>query len=175
MLVSNTSTLVLLAKATLLEVWIAHTGPIAIPADVQDEATKNREYYDALIIKKFIDDKKILVQKAPLPKIQAVMKNFRLDIGEAAAYALFNPKKHEALMTDDGELIKVCKIEGIPFVGALGIAAALYKKGIVSRETALEKIENLRRIGRYSNEVYAYFHKLIHGEHYGNCCCTTGH
>lgn len=175
MLVSNTSTLVLLAKTTLLEVWITHAGPIVIPLDVQEEATKNKEYYDALIIKKFIDDKKILVQKAPLPKIQAVMKEFRLDIGEAAAYALFNPKKHEALMTDDGELIKVCKIEGIPFVGALGIAAALYKKGILSQEIALKKIENLWRIGRYRIEVYTYFHKLIQGEHHGNCCCTTGH
>lgn len=62
-----------------------------------------------------------------------ILSQFRLDEGEAATYALFDAKRHKAILTDDGELIKLSKKE------------------------ALSKLENLHGIGRYSKGLYEHF------------------
>lgn len=166
-IVSNASTLILLARSTLLQIWLEHVQ-IIIPIEVHDETILGKETYDARLIKKLVDEKSILVQSAPKAKIESVMKDFRLDIGEAAAYALFDNKKHTAIMTDDAELIKLCKLEGIDFVGAMGIVVALYNKHILNKVEALEKLDKLHEIGRYSQEIYSYFRNLIEGGQNGN-------
>ena len=48
-------------------------------------------------------------------RTRGLMWRTRLDEGEAATYALFNDKRHKAILTDDGELIKLCKLEKVPF------------------------------------------------------------
>ena len=60
-------------------------------------------------------------------------------------------------MTDDGELIKLCKIENIPFIVAMAVVVRLAKKDKISRAEALEKLSKLYGYGRYSEEIYKYF------------------
>ena len=87
MLVSNTSTLVLLAKVGCLERFITMSPPIVIPRQVKSEAFA-KESYDARLIDKLITAGKIVVKDAETQKTAQIMTQFRLDIGEAAAYAL---------------------------------------------------------------------------------------
>ncbi len=60
-------------------------------------------------------------------------------------------------MTDDGELIKLCKISQIPFLCSLAIVIRMYEKNILTKKEALEKINNLAKYGRYSKEIIEYY------------------
>ena len=147
MFVSNTSTLILLGKVTVLQSFVDSVDLIII--------------FEVLLIEKEIERGKIVVQKSDAQKAKSVKLEFNLDQGEAAAYSLFDGRKHGAILTDDRELIKLCRIERIPFVCALAIIVRLYEKKIVDRRFALEKIDKLVEIGRYSKEIVHYFKKEV--------------
>ncbi|MBI2664131.1 hypothetical protein HYX10_02190 [Candidatus Woesearchaeota archaeon] len=157
MFVSNTLTLVLLAKINCLEKFIQVSPLIAIPGEVKAEAMFEKDSYYARYIMRLINSKKIVVQKASEQKVKQIMAEFRLNTGEAAAYALFDRKKHKAILTDDGELIKLCKLEGVPFISSMAVIISLHEKGKLAREAALEKLKELNTIGRYSSDLYEYF------------------
>ena len=157
MLVSNTSTLVLLAKVGCLETFMEIAPTIIIPEEVKREALFEKESYYARLIEKLIHEKKIKVIAANKKEITKVISSFRLDEGEAAAYALFDQKKHKAILTDDGELIKLCKLEKIPFMCALAIAIRLYEKKKITKEKTLKILKELHTIGRYKERLYEHF------------------
>jgi len=60
-------------------------------------------------------------------------------------------------LTDDGELIKLCKIENIPFIVAMAVVIRLFKKRKIDKKEAIDKLEKLYGYGRYSEEIYKYF------------------
>ena len=49
------------------------------------------------------------MEKGDNEVIGKVIKQFKLHKGEASAYSIFKKKTHKALLTDDRELIKLCK------------------------------------------------------------------
>lgn len=157
MLVSNTSTIVLLAKVGCLEAFIEISPTIEIPIQVRKEALFDKDSYYAKLIQKLAHDRKIKVVHVNENKITVIMSNFKLDKGEAAAYAVFNNKKHNAILTDDGELIKLCKLENVPFICAMAVIIRLFEKKKLSKEDTLNKLEDLHRIGRYSEKLYEHF------------------
>ena len=134
---------------------------IEIPSQVKQEALFHSNSYYAMLTQKLIHEGKIKVIYIDKDRLSSIMENFRLDEGEAAAYALFNNKKHKAILTDDGELIKLCKLQGIPFICAMAIIITLYEKKVLSKEKAFEKLKRLNEIGRYSKELYEYFKKEV--------------
>jgi len=157
MLVSNTSTLVLLAKIGCLEVFIGISPTITIPVQVKKEALFEKDSYYAKLIEKLIQHKKITIAQADKKQTNKIMSEFKLDEGEAAAYALFDIRKHDAILTDDGELIKLCKLENVPFICAMAVVIRLYEIKKLSKKEALDKLEDLHKIGRYSEKLYEYF------------------
>ena len=161
MLVSNTSTLVLLAKIGCLETFIEVSPIIEIPIQVKLEAIFDKESYYARLIQKLIQQKKIKVVQVEETKIKNIMSQFRLDKGEAATYFMYDNKRHKAILTDDGELIKLCKLERVPFICAMAVVIILFEKRILSREEAMDKLEDLHKIGRYSQELYEYFKREV--------------
>ena len=140
---------------------MAVSPPIQIPLQVKEEALFEKDSYDAKLIHKLIKTNKIQVVGADLSKVKRVLSEFRLDEGEAAAYVIFDYKKHDALLTDDGELIKLCKLQNIPFMCAMAVIILLYEKKLLTKERTLEKLEELNIIGRYSKELYDYFKKEV--------------
>lgn len=161
MLVSNTSTLVLLAKIGCLEQFIEISPPIQIPEQVRREALFERDSFYAKLIGKLIESKKIAIMHVKKDEISRIISEFRLDEGEAATYALFDKKKHKAILTDDGELIKLCKLENVHFVCAMAIVIRLCERSRLSKNDALEKLELLNKIGRYSDKLYEHFKQKV--------------
>ena len=157
MLVSNTSTLVLLAKVKCLEAFIKTSPLIEIPSQVEKEALFEKDSYYARLIQKLIKDEKIKIVSASKNKITEIISQFKLGEGEAATYALFNNKRHDAVLTDDGELIKLCKLEKLPFICAMAVVIRLFENKILSKEEAINKLKELHIIGRYSKELYEHF------------------
>lgn len=161
MLASNTSTLVLLAKVDCLEIFMESSPKIEIPDEVRVEALFHEETYYARLIKKLIQENKIKVNKVDTIKTREIMKDFRLDLGEAATYIMYDKKRHKAILTDDGELIKLCKLEGIPFICAMAVIIKLYEDNKLTKDETMIKLNKLNEIGRYSKNLYEYFIKLL--------------
>ena len=59
------------------------------------------------------------------------------------------------------ELIKLCKLEKAPFLCAMAIIIRLFEKNKLSKELAAEKLEELYKIGRYSEKLYEHFKKEV--------------
>ena len=157
MLVSNTSTLVLLAKIGCLEAFIDISPTIIIPVQVKQEALFEKESYYARQIQKLIDAQKIKLANVNENQINEIISQFRLDAGEAATFVLFDKNRHDAIITDDGELIKLCKLEKVPFICAMAVVIRLFEIKKLSKETTINKLEDLNIIGRYSEKIYEHF------------------
>lgn len=157
MLVSNTSTLVLLAKIGCLETFIGISPIIEIPVQVKQEALFEKNSYYAKLIERLIQEKKIIAIPVNKSIIKKIISQFNLDEGEAAAFAMFNREKHKAILTDDWELIKLCKLEKVPFICAMAVVSRLFEKKKILKEEALDKLKQLHTIGRYSQQIYEHF------------------
>ncbi|MFH0875551.1 MAG: hypothetical protein V1859_06430 [archaeon] len=161
MFVSNTSTLILLAKIGLLRKFLEGKHEVIIPQEVYIEFIEKENSFDAKLIKKEIDEKRIYVKTCDKKIYSNILREFRLHEGEAAAYSLFDVNKHKAILTDDGELIKLCRLSQIPFVCSMAIVINLYKNEKITKAQAKEKIDMLFTIGRYSKDIYEYFIKEV--------------
>lgn len=160
MLVSNSSTIILIAKITLLPKFLDTIKNVAITDIIYEEITK-KDSFENLIIKKEIENGRIKVNPIKERFYLDILKQFKLDEGEASTFALYDNKKYEGILTDDRELIKLCKINSIPFISAMAMVVMLFTKKIINKDEALEKIEKLQGYGRYSNDVYNYFKNMV--------------
>lgn len=151
-LILDTSTLILIAKIDLLDLLIAK-AIVKIPVAVKEEATRKRDLADARLITRLIEEKKIKVVKiSGSAWARKLMDDFRLGVGEAEAITL--AKEENAILgIDDGPAIKVCKVAGVLFTNSLGLLFRFYEKGEVDRESALAKIERLKKYGWYREDL----------------------
>ena len=156
MLISNSSTLILIAKITMLSKFLDSIKSIAITDIVYEEILK-KDSFDGLIIKKEVEKGRIKIENIDFKQYADVIKQFKIDEGEASTFALCTSKKHDGILTDDKELIKLCKVESIKFTSAMAIVVMLLNKKIIDKNEAIEKIEKLQGFGRYSDDIYNYF------------------
>lgn len=164
MLFVDASTLILVAKAEMLDLLIEESRePIAISTEVEKEAIR-KNTFDALLVRKRVEEKKIAVKKV---KDQAMVKRTMLDFnmhkGEAETIALCIKNKGKYVATDDYNAMKACSVLNIAYVTSLGILQQLYKNKKLSREQALLKFEALVRYGRFSDEIINDFRKRLEG------------
>ncbi len=155
MIVFDASTLILLAKAELLEKFLEGLQLEAVaPREVVREACEEKQSLDALVIKRLISEKRITVEPLKERKLfQRIRRDLGLGSGEAEAIALAVAKKAQIVATDDKNAINACKLVGVPFTSALSILERMYEKGIVDRQEALLKLEILEREGRYKQSM----------------------
>ena len=159
MLVSNASTLILLAKVSIIRKFLNEFGEVTIPVEVEKEIAEG-DMFDSKLLRKEIEENHIIV-KAIKSGTSNITKEFRIHKGEAEAYILYNECNAKAILTDDGELIKLCKLFEIPFINALAIITRMYEKGILTHAEACEYLQKLNDYGRYSKEVYNYFKQEV--------------
>ncbi len=157
MIVSNASTLILLAKINSLSIFLGDINKLAIPKVVYSEIAAKKDSFEFLLVNKEIEKKRIVLIDVEREKYSKLLQQFKLDEGEAAAYALLKKIKGKAILTDDGELIKLCKIENVPFITAMAVIVKLFKKKILTKTDAFEKLEKLYDYGRYSKYIYDFF------------------
>lgn len=153
LVVSDSSTLILMAKSDLLDNAITFFGGITIPRAVALEVVeKGRMREDALLVKQRIINKKIKVEQTDERKRKELSINFNIDEGEAEAMALYMKLKAELLGIDDGKAIKVCKILGIKTFTCLSLLVFLAQIKAISVEEAKIKISALDRIAAYTKD-----------------------
>jgi predicted nucleic acid-binding protein len=155
MLVFDASTLILVAKVELLDLFLASVGPeVAVPAEVARECCGVKKTLDALMIQKALDNAKIKVKVVKDKKLVTKLQtDFSLGKGEAEAIALALKEKAQLVGIDDKNGINSCKLLGLGFTTALAILVRSREKGLMGRDAALAKLAALARNGRYKDSI----------------------
>jgi predicted nucleic acid-binding protein len=153
MIVFDSSTLLLLAKAGLLDDFISdYSGEIIIPMEVKKESCDRKDSFDSLLIQERIDEKKIKALKVHNTKLcEKFMQDFSIAKGEAEALVLAFEEKAALLAVDDKNAIKASKILKIPFTTAISILVRLAERGIIDINKAKEGLGLLAAYGRYKD------------------------
>src|ERR1700683_2529858 len=138
MFVFDASTLILVAKVELLDLFLASIGPeVAVPAEVARECCGAKKTLDALMIQKALDDARIKVKVVKNKKLVAKLQtDFSLGMGEAEAIALGLKEKAPLVGIDDKNGINACKLLGLGFVTALAILVRSHEKALVDSNDA---------------------------------------
>ena len=155
MIIFDASTLILIAKGELLDLFISHAGvPVVIPGEVERERCGSKKLLDAVMIQKALDESRIktvtIKNHRAVAKLQA---DFCLGRGEAEAIALALNEKAQLLGIDDKNGINACKLLGIAFTTAVGILIRSREKGLLEEPEALEKLALLAKHGRYKDSI----------------------
>jgi len=155
MLILDTSTLILIAKIELLDVFLKDIGmEIAIPQAVEDECCGGKKTLDALFIRKALDESRLKVRGVRNRKLVAKLKeDFSMGRGESEAIALALQEKALLVGIDDKSGMNACKLAGIPFTTAIGILVRSREKGLIGRGDALAKLAALAKFGWYRNAI----------------------
>ncbi|MGM0367091.1 MAG: hypothetical protein ACQEP2_00750 [Actinomycetota bacterium] len=157
LIIFDSSTLFLLAKVDILQLVLKQY--IGVIPEIVKKEVLFKETMDARIIKRFISEGKIKLNKNPNKKvIEKVCKDFPLGKGEAAALVLAR-KNNYIFATDDGLAIKVCKIFNIKFVTAIHFLIGAH----IDKKIALAKLNLLQEFGRYSIDIIKDAKKRIIG------------
>ena len=164
MIVFDASTLILLAKIELLEVFVSSfSGGISIPEIIRDEVcAKGRE--ETPLLTRLIEEKKIHVSKVKADKeIRKLMDDFHIDAGEAAAIILALDEKASLVATDDRNAIRACKALKLDFTTAIAILIRAFEKNLIDKAEALIKLQKLESVARYNRAIIEEAEKLIEG------------
>ena len=151
MIIFDASTLILLIKIDLLELFISdYKGNLVIPKKVKTEVcVEGRE--ETPYLKKLIQESRIEVLAAKSQRQKRkLMADFNIDEGEAGALLLTLQKEADLIATDDRNAIRAAKLLKIDFVTAVSFLVRAAEKKLIERDVALFKLEKLQVFGRYS-------------------------
>lgn len=155
MIVFDASTLILIAKIEILSGFLESVGfPVCVPGQVAKESCAIKQSFDALLIRKSLDESTIRVVAVRDRKlVTKLRRDFGLGIGEAEAIALAHFEKAALIGMDDKNGINLCKLLGIPFTAAIGILVRMHEKELLTTEQALLKLTQLGQPGRYKRSI----------------------
>jgi len=152
-IISDACSLILLAKATALEI-LTNEVKIIIPPSVYQEAVikgEDKGYPDALIIKNLVSRKIIKIIQLKRKKAFEIT----LGKGEEDVLSLAQEIKFDLLLLDDKKAIKVSNSLNLPFTISPKVVVNLFQKRKIRKEKAIESLEVLRIEGRYSPDIIA--------------------
>jgi len=151
--ISDACSLILLAKATVLEILANEVRIVTSPSVYQEAVIKGekRGHPDALIIKKLVSQKKIEIISLKQKKTFGVT----LGEGEEEILALTQEVKFDLLLLDDKKAINVSKSLSLPFTISPKVVISLAQKKKIAKEKAIQALEILRIEGRYSPDIIA--------------------
>lgn len=172
MLIFDASTLILLAKTELLDVFLADfQGTALLPRAVEAECVGGRPRPDGMLIQHRIQEGRLTVEEVRQPRVIArLMQDFRLGLGEAEALALALEKEGVAAVvaTDDRNAIRACKVLRVGFVTSLGILVRAVEKRLLTPDDGKRLLRRLASYGRFRaeliDEVSHQMEGILHGK-----------
>ena len=154
LVVSDSSTLILLAKSGLLDHALVYFSGIAIPSEVDAEIAEGLRggHEDALLIRERIRQGKIRVVAATLESTLRLQNEYGLGVGEAASIAAYLRLNADLFGVDDGKAIRVCRLLGVRFFTALSLSIHLSKTIPFPKGDAIACVGELEKHGRYTKD-----------------------
>lgn len=153
-IVADSSSLILLAKCSLLGEVSSRFDVHGPPAVLEETATGNlaKKYPDAFLIASMIDRSQVNVTR---PTESRLSLPFPIHRGEKEALLLSLQYDKTLLATDDGKAIKAARFLNIPFIISPKLVVELARRGWIPFDRARASLEKLGKIGRYSPEILA--------------------
>jgi len=164
MVVFDSSTMILLARIDMLEVFISnYHGKVLIPERVRAEVLiQGRE--ETHLVAKLIEDSKIHVLRVKNSKlVNKLMNDFSIDAGEAEAVTLVLQEKASLVATDDRNAIRACKILKVDFTTAIIFLLRAFEKNLIEKDEAIAKLQKLISIARYEQAIIEDARRRIEG------------
>jgi predicted nucleic acid-binding protein len=164
MLIFDSSTLILLARVDVLDLFLSSFGgEVVIPEKVRLEVIR-QDKVEVESISRYIADNKILVMKVNnVALVKKLMVDFSIDGGEAEMLTLAGEQNAGIVATDDRNAIRACKTLKIEFVTAMAFLIRAVEKGLLSKDEGMRKLRMLQSIGRYSKQILDDAALQIHG------------
>jgi predicted nucleic acid-binding protein len=154
MFVFDASTLILIAKIELLDLFLGSISMVvAVPRAVERECCGGKKTLDGLIIRKAMDEDRIHVLSAESRLAGQLQQDFSLGRGEAEAIVLAVREKARMIGMDDKNGINACKLLGVQFTTAVGILLRSREKGLIDSAEALHRLSALAKHGRYRKAI----------------------
>ncbi len=164
MIAFDASTLILLAKVELLEIFISDfKGRLLMPDKVREEVlTGERE--ESSLINRLIQEKKIQTLNVKEAKTtRKLMEDFGLHVGEAEALILAMQEGATLVATDDRNAIKACKLLKLEFTTPIAFLIRAFERRLIGQSEALLKLKKLALVGRYGKAIVEDATKRIKG------------
>lgn len=170
MWIFDSSTLILLAKVELLDLFLDDVPEVPrLPRAVEAESASDPSRPDGVLIRQRIEEGRLRVEEVVQRSVTTrLLHDFRLGRGEAEALAMALEGEDPAVVvTDDRNAIRACKVLRIDFVTSLGILVRAVEKGVLSRDDGIRCLEKLRSYGRFKAEVVEEVSRQIGGTAHG--------
>ena len=151
LVVSDSSSLILMAKAELLKI-ACQQFIVEIPTEVYQEAVtagKELNKADAFIIEQAIKKEKIIVKEVKEKKTGNDLILLGLGKGEEAAIQLYLQEKAQLLLIDDLPGIQAAKMLEVAWVTAVSLTVKFVEKKKITREEGMDCLKILQKNGRY--------------------------
>ena len=164
MIVFDASTLILLAKIDVLDLFISeYRGQVLIPEKVKEEVLQRGSVETPQIAGLIEGGKVEVLEIEDRSLLKKLMDDFNIDSGEAEAVALALHKGAAFVATDDRNAIRACKFLKIDFVTAISILIRAVEKRLLNKKEAILKLEKLESVGRYKGPIIADARRQIKG------------
>lgn len=170
MLIFDASTLILLAKAEFLDIFLDDfKGTPLIPKAVESESTHDPNRPDSVLIQERIREGRLSVQEVQQPgALSRLLQDFRLGSGEAEAILLALERGDASIVaTDDRNAIRACKVLRVEFVTSLTLLVRSVEKGLLGPRDGMRFLERLERFGRFKAEIIEEVSRQIGGTAHG--------
>jgi len=153
-MIADSSSLILLAKCSLLEIVCGLFDVFVPPSAAAEVASEDlvRKYPDAVLISDLISKETIKVQS---PGCAGFTMPISLHQGEEDALVLAIKLGRPLFATDDGKAIKAARFLKVPFIITPKIVVELFRLQKISFKKARSSLEKLGKIGRYSPDIIA--------------------
>ena len=164
MFLFDASTLILLAKIGMLDIFLADIDrKVAIPEKVKEEILAGSSP-DGPMLEKLVQDRRIDVLKTKDRKlVRRLMEDFNIDGGEAETLTLAIQEKASLVATDDKNAIKACKIMKLDFTTAIAILVRACEKGLIQADEGFFKLQKLQSFARYNKTIIEAARNQIEG------------
>lgn len=154
MTVFDSSTLILLAKIEMLELFISnYRGSILIPEKMRSEVCITGKEETPLISRLIVENKIKAVKIGHSGSVKKLMEDFNIEEGEAEALFLAVQEGAAAIATDDRNAIRASKFLRLEFITATTILIRASEKGLIDGSAAVIKLQKLQSAGRYSKTI----------------------
>lgn len=114
---------------------------------------KEGGYADAHLIDQLIEDQEIKVGGVQKRDLIKKANEFNVQGGEAEALALYWQKKADLIASDDDNVRRKRHLLELKLIGTPVIILTLFKNTIITKEKLIQSINELRKIGWFSNAI----------------------
>ena len=150
MIILDSCTLILLAKASVLE-KLLDTKSIGVTVHVLQEVLSGKEkmFPDALLIDKLDAEGKIKRVEDNPKLTNKIAQDFNMGLGEASTISAALDRKG-VVGTDNLQGRKAAQVNGLGLIGSPEVIVYLYRQKWIDKMKALDALQTLQREGWFS-------------------------